>query len=223
MCVCVCVKPGPFLSSCSRELVFPDLGVAGAASSCSSAAHANSMNHFPSFQSSEIKAYGGRKRRGGMFYLDLYHHSIKLRYQTECGKKREDPVCICMFVGCFQIGSEGQWKSSSHSRVHSPGLIVFLVLAHLGPSVLSYCPCAWRHTGPERNREGPHMESEAPGSIRPVWSALPGPKSPRFTACHWISDLLIKFAPLSSFKVMKCLSLPSPPGYRWRGPISPSE
>jgi len=56
-------------------------------------------------------------------------------------KKRWSSVCACLW-DAFRA----QWKSSSHSRVHSPRLIVFLVLAHLSPSVLSYCPCAWRHT-----------------------------------------------------------------------------
>lgn len=186
--VCICVWS--LARFCSRELVFPDLGVAGAASSCSSTVHANGMNHFPSFQSSEIKAYGGRKRRGACFIWIFT--MVPLSYVTEPSvEEKEKILCVCACLwDAFREGVKGSEKSSSHSRVHSPWLFFLSWLI----SVRQCCHIVHVHGGTQP-WEGPHMESEAPGSIRPVRSALPGPKPPRSTACHWISDLLIKFAP----------------------------
>lgn len=191
--VCICVWSLACFCSRSRELVFPDLGVAGAAASCSSAVHANGMNHFPSFQSSEIKAYGGRKRRGACFIWIFT--MVPLSYVTEPSvEEKEKILCVCACLwDAFREGVEG--SENPALTVEFTALDCFSCLgSSWSVSVVILSMCMEAHS-PERNREGPHMESEAPGSIRPVRSALPGPKPPRSTACHWISDLLIKFAP----------------------------
>lgn len=217
-CICVCVKPGPFLSSCSRELVFPDLGVAGAASSCSSTAHANSMNHFPSFQSTEIKAYGGRKRRGGMFYLDLYHHSIKLHYQAECGKKEK-----ILYMRVCRPLSDREWTAVK-IKLSQPWLDCFSCLgSSWAVSVVILSMCMEAHRPWEKQRGTTHGER----SPREYQACMECFARTQVASLHCLS-LDLRSAdkicpPPSSFKVMKCLSLPSPPGYRWRGPISPSE
>lgn len=210
----MCVKPGLFLSACSRELVFPDLGVAGAVSSCSSAAHANGMNHFPSFQSSEIKAYGGRKRRGACFIWIFT--IVPLSYVTEPSvEEKEKSQCVCACL--WETLSDREWRAVKIQLSQSssqPSLDCFSCLgSSQAVSVVILSMCMEAHS-PERNREGDH-----------TWRAKPQGEYQACVECsartqaaslHCLSlDLRSadKICPLSSFKVMKCLTLPSPPGY----------